>query len=254
VPAVTRRSGTGLTELVVALALASVVTTVAVAGLTQHRRAQQRRDAAARAEQIVLDVARILRVQLGRAVGPPRLLADTALQLQLLRGTAKACATEPARLTLPADPAWWSAPRAGDSVAVLDTLSGVDWKASVLAVATLRASPSCPAGGIRLTLSAPVPATAPAMFLPVRVSYLVRLAPYRASDGQWWFGERLCTPVCGAMQPIAGPLRSPAEGGFRLRQAAGDGVAVLRLDLRVRATISGQDATRMARVPVGAAP
>jgi hypothetical protein len=36
---------------------------------------------------------------------------------------------------------------------------------------------------------------------------------YRGGDGAWWFGERPCDtrrpPVCGAAQPIAGPLAGP---------------------------------------------
>jgi type II secretory pathway pseudopilin PulG len=250
----THRRGAGLAELVVSLSLAGVVAAVAVAGLAQHQRAQQRRETAAVAEQIAHDVLRVMRAQLAHALDAPQLLGDTAVQLRVLRGAAKACAVDPTRLTFPSDGEWWSAPRMGDSLAVLDTLSAIEWKASVLATTTLRASPNCPTGGTRLTLSEPVPATVPPLLLPARVWHTVRLALYRASDGQWWLGERLCTPACGAMQPIAGPLRSPAEGGFRLMRAPGDSTGPLRIDVRVRPAVAGYDVLGTARLSVGAAP
>jgi type II secretory pathway pseudopilin PulG len=254
VPPLTHRRGAGLAELVVALSLASVVAAVAVAGLAQHQRAQQRRETAALAEQISHDALRVLRAQLTHALDAPRLLGDTAVQLRVLRGAAKACAADPARLTFPSEGDWWSAPRTGDSLAVTDTLSGIEWKASVVATTTLRASASCPAGGTRLTLSGLVPSTVPSLLLPARVWHTVRLALYRASDGQWWLGERLCTPVCGAMQPIAGPLRSPAEGGLRLTRAPDDGTGPVRLDVRVRPAVAGHEVLGTARLSVGAAP
>lgn len=249
-----RRQGTGLAELAVALALAGVVTAVAVAGLAQHQRLQQRQENSARAEQVAHDVLRVLRAQLRHAIGVPRLLGDTAIQLSLLRGALRACAVAPSRLVLPVGQDWWTSPRVGDSLAALDTLTGIEWRAAVLAVGTQRASADCPTGGMRLTLSAPAPETVPVMLLPVRIFHTVRLAPYRASDGSWWFGERLCQPACGAMQPIAGPLRSPADGGFRLQYADGDTAGSMRIDVGVLPAVAGQGARATARLTSGGAP
>lgn len=51
----------------------------------------------------------------------------------------------------------------------------------------------------------------------LRVVRPTRLVPYRGADGAWMLGVRPCAAACTAAQPIAGPLRSPASGGFRVR-------------------------------------
>jgi type II secretory pathway pseudopilin PulG len=246
--------GTGLVELLIALALGGVVAAAAGISLVQHQRVQRQRIAATQGETIAGDVLRVMRTQVGHAAGDARVLGDTAVQLALLRGVVRACAVEAARITVPASEVWWSTVRAGDSVAVLDTLIHSEWKAAVQSAGSQRPSVACPAGGTRISLSAPLSPTAPARAMPVRIWHAARIVLYRASDGNWWLGERLCSSSCGAAQPVAGPLLSPSQGGFRVRlDTLASGVAAA-LDVEVRASVLGYVGARTARLTLRSAP
>ena len=249
-----RRDGTGLAELLVSLALAGVILAAATRGLVQHLALHRARDASSRAAEIVREVHDVLRAELGRAAGDVRVLGDTAVQVASLRIVARACHLEPARLVLPATEPTWSAPRAGDSLAVMDTLSRSEWRTVIAAAGSQRASADCPAGGIRLTLGAALPASVPARAMPVRVWRTVRYMAYRAGDGSWWLGERLCTSGCGAAQPIAGPLLPPAQGGLRLSAVLGADGRPRFLDVSVRAVVATHAASQSSRLPLPAAP
>lgn len=253
-PVLKRRSGTGLAESLVALALAGVVMAAASHGLSQHLRLRRERDDQSRADEIVRVVRDVLRVEVGHADPAVRLLGDTAMQLASSRVVAVACDLVSTRLVIPATAAWWSAPRAGDSLALLDTLAEAEWRTSVLATGTQRASARCPAGGTRLTLSAPPPASTSALLLPGRIWHTVRYVTYRAGDGSWWLGERSCAPACAAAQPIVGPLLPPGGAGFRLALVAGRDGRPVALDVSARAVVGGRSSVMSARLPLAATP
>ena len=58
-----------------------------------------------------------------------------------------------------------------------------------------------------------LPATI-AVGAPVRILRRMIYSLYAASDNQWYLGIQECTPVCSAIQPVAGPYR-PFEGQGR---------------------------------------
>ncbi len=250
----TRRDGTGLAELLVALALAGVILAAATRSLVQHLALHRTRDARSRAEEIVREVHDVLRAELGHAAGDVRVLGDTAIEVASMRILARACHQEPARLVLPATEPSWSAPRAGDSLAVMDTLVRSEWRTIIAAAGIHRASAECPAGGTRVTLGTSLPATVPARAVPARVWRTVRYMAYRAGDGSWWLGERQCLSGCGAAQPIAGPLLSPAQGGLRLSEGLGADGRPSFLDVSVRAVVATHAASLSSRLPLPAAP
>lgn len=248
------RPGTGLAELLVSVALAGVVMAAASRSLVQHLRWQRSRAAGAAAEQIVRDVHDVLRAELERSAGVARVLGDTAVEVPALRGLIRACDASVGRLVVPNASSWWATPRSGDSLAVPDTLTRTEWRTVITAVGTQRASSQCPAGGTRLALASNLPATAPALALPVRVWRIMRYTAYRASDGMWWLGERNCTPTCGSVQPVAGPVLPPSQGGFRVGLVLDTEGRPRAIDLLVRAEISGRRASIAARIPTGGAP
>jgi type II secretory pathway component PulJ len=244
------RRGTGLAELLLSLALGGVIASAATRGLVQHLRLQRAREATARAEAIVRDVHEVLRAELAHAAADVQVVGDTALQVSSVRVFTRACQLDASRLVIPAAESWWSAARAGDSVAIMDTLMRAEWRGAIAAVGTVRTAPACPTGGTRITLAVPMPPTVPANTVPMRIWRAARYASYRAGDGTWWLGERSCTPVCGAAQPIAGPLLAPAAQGFRVL-AVRDGAGVTRaVDLVVRAVVDGREVRRTARLAV----
>lgn len=253
-PALRSRPGIGLAESLVVLVLAGVVMASAGRGLSQHLRLRRERDDQARADEIVQVVRDVMRGELGHSEPVPRLLGDTAVELASTRVAAVACELVAARLTLPSSAPSWSAPRAGDSLALVDTLTGAEWRTAVTASGTQRANANCRSGGIRLTLAAPPPPSVPSLLLPARVWHTVRYVTYRASDGAWWLGERSCTTGCAAAQPIAGPLLPPKQGGFRLVLVPGADGRPVALDVSARAVIGGRSSTMSARLPLAVVP
>lgn len=248
------RRGVGLPELLISLALGGVVMATAASGLVQQMRRQRIRDERARAHAIVREVTEILRAELSHATGTVLVLGDTAVQLESQRLVAVACDASAARVVFAVADDWWSAPRPGDSLALVDTLSRQEWRAGVTAVGTQRASPQCPAGGTRLTLGAAPPATVPVLSVPARVWRVVRFTSYRASDGLWWVGERGCASNCGVAQPVTGPVRAPGEGGLRFGVHADANGRAVALDVAVRAIVGSSAGAASARVPLSTVP
>jgi len=243
----------GLAELLVTLALFGVVMATATHGLARHLRLHRERDAQFLADETVREVYDVLRGELAHA-GDVRVIADTAVDLAAFRIVAPACDASAARLVIAASETWWSPPRAGDSLAMIDTVTRHEWRTTVASTGTQRASVPCPAGGTRLTLSDEPPFSVPALLVPVRVWRTARYMIYRASDGTWWLGERSCTPGCGAAQPIAGPLLSPTQGGLSMALVTDADARALALDVAIRATVGVRSSVRAARIPVTTAP
>jgi hypothetical protein len=238
----------------VSIALAGVILAAATRGLVQHLALHRARDARSRAAEIVREVHDVLRAELAHTAGDVRVLADTAVEVASLRVLARACHHDQARLVLPATEPAWSTPRAGDSLGVMDTLARREWRTVVAAAGTQRPSADCPAGGVRLTLGASLPESAPARAVPTRVWRTVRFTAYRAGDGSWWLGERLCATACGAAQPIAGPLLAPSQGGLRMSAVPGADGRTRFLDVSVRAEVATHAVRLSSRLPLPAAP
>ncbi|MHB1313108.1 MAG: PulJ/GspJ family protein [Gemmatimonadaceae bacterium] len=245
----TRRAGTTVAEMVVALLLAGVIAGAAGRGLAQLLRDHRDRAAATAAADAVQLARDVLRAELAHADANIRLLGDTAVQLASLRLVATACDASGDRLVLPDAAPAWSTPRPGDSLAVADTTIP-EWRTTVRSVSRERPSMACPAGGTRLVLASMPPASVLPLLLPVRVWRAVRYVLYRAGDGSWWMGERSCTPGCSSAQPITGPLLGPSLGGLRMALVSRAGGPPVALDLTVRATYAGGAAHLSARLPL----
>ncbi len=223
-----------------ALALAGVLAAAAALALTGARRslyAAERRDRAERAER---DAVAILRGAL--SAGDAVLIrGDTAVDLDMLLGASVICAVESRALILPpvggagALTAMPQEPARDDLVAVRLDSTEESWWYGVVDSLQLRVIPGvCDAatgwqpGGasapvLRIVLIDAVPGE-------VRVGAMVRLARrgrftlYHAGSGEWMMGWRRCHPwleLCGVVQPVAGPLRTPSAGGLRFRLLEG---------------------------------
>ncbi len=244
-----------------ALALAGALAATAALVLTGARRslyAAERRDRAERAER---DAVAILREAL--SAGDAILTrGDTAVDLDVLLGVSVVCAVEPRALILP--PAFGERgltvlpqePGRDDLVAV--RLDGAEerWWYGVVDSLQPRVLPGhCDAAGgwqppgpaapsVRLVLLDTVPAEV-GMGDMVRVSRRGRFALYHAGSGEWMLGWRRCHPwleLCGVVQPVAGPLRTPAAGGLRFRALEGPS--------RLEILATGADGGRGARATV----
>jgi hypothetical protein len=155
------------------------------------------------------------------------------------------------------DATWIRGVRSGDEL--------VTWRSGMLVSDSLAPEPRVTTGGAtalgagrcppawttdptrrwRIPVSAGAPTTAAGS--PTVLRRRVQLLHYR-SNGQWWLGRRTRDGTTWeGLQPVAGPLQSPAERGVRLRALSGQGgitavpesIAVLQFLLRAAAVRRG---------------
>lgn len=253
------RRGHLLVEALMALALAGVLAAAAALALTGARRslhAAERRDRAERAER---DAVAILREAL--STGDAVLMrGDTAVDLDVLLGASVVCGVQSRALILPSPEgagALTALPQEltrDDLVAVrLDGAEEGWWYGVVDSVQSHAQSGVCDAAAgwhaegataLRIVLLDTVPSE-------IRVGAAVRLARrgrftlYHAGSGEWMLGWRRCHPwleLCGVVQPVAGPLRTPSAGGLRFR--------ALESPSRLEILATGADGGRGARATV----
>lgn len=208
------RRGVTLVEVVVALLLGAVIAAPALSLWRTHRRAAADASPEARARLAAWEALEVV-TALARAAEALRVAGDTALLLRSVVREGIACAD--GRLFRPLDDAiasdgvrssgdeWW---RGAEDPGIGEWI----WRRMA---DTLGTTAGC-------VLAMPTTL--------IRVSRVAVVTSYYAGDGQWMIGWRSCSPVvCGAVQPVAGPVRSRGNGGFRLSQEAGGVVVTLRV-------------------------
>lgn len=221
-----RRAGLTLVEVVVAATLGAAVAVAATGLWRVQRRVAEGLVGVARAAsgaQEVLDVA----TALVRSAASARLSGDSALVLRQVVRDGILCADGRGfRVLAPIGAAsgpsasgdeWWEGGRDSSTAA---------WRWLPRADTLIAMSACASAAPTRL----------------VRVTRTTVVTSYHAGDGDWMLGARTCAALaCGVVQPIAGPLRSRANAGFRVR---GDGMALV-----LSARVPGVGDTVERRVP-----
>jgi type II secretory pathway pseudopilin PulG len=257
------RRGATLVELLVAMALSTVVLGAASSSLMRQRRTSDLQLSRARTESQLRAAIAALQVALeGMSPAAGDLAAgearDTAVQLRTMIGSAIACDSAVGRVTIAADDTsgdrvsglaaapkigdtlWWHVPGSPGWIArkVTDVSSAV----SICAV-------GLPEPQALLRLGFALPDTVP-KGAPVRITRVSRYTFYHAGDGSWQLGISEWSDMLRAFappQPVAGPLARTAPDGTRtgLRyfdllggelHDAGQGVDVMRV-ARVRVTL-----------------
>jgi type II secretory pathway pseudopilin PulG len=255
------RRGHLLVEALMALVLSAVLAGAAALALSGARRslhAAERRDRAERAER---EAVAILREAL--AAGDAILTrGDTAVDLDVLLGFSMVCALEPRAVLLPptegASPltVLGQEPTRDDLLALRMDDAEERWWYGVIDSVQSRVMPGrCdhndgwqPGGGsvpvVRVVLLDTIPSEA-RVGATVRLARRGRFTLYHAGSGEWMLGWRRCHPwleVCGVVQPVAGPLRTPSAGGLKFVHLT----APQRIEIRA----SGADGGRGARAAV----
>jgi len=244
----TRRRGVALLELVVALPLLLLVAALAVQGFVSQLRVVTRQDARLanlrELEHAALALAADLRPL---AASDLESWSDTTISARVPVLVGYVCGTpaphlvdvalgvpgSAARAVVLADP------RRGDVLA----WTGADSAVAGLAPVALDAPPhrgvldaahavasACPASPIRgtsapwrLTLAAP-PATLPSPGTPVSLARRTEWRLYRSGDAAHYLGRRDWNGTSwSTIQPVAGPLHAPGQGGLVLRVLHADG-------------------------------
>jgi type II secretory pathway pseudopilin PulG len=275
-----RRAGTTLVELLIALPLLALVGAIALMLLLSAQRATQHADRLLANTHELRQASAVLESEL-RSVAATDLIAwsDTSIDLQSTIGAGIACNGRgtrdrvdllPERSTDPLRTAWSATAQPDDELRVyLNASSATDpraFRASIRSLAYGRAcagsplvdSSADPSAQTRtVMLRDPLPASLLAGY-PVRIVRLVRYALYQ-SGGEWFLGRRERSATgWDVVQPFAGPLLPPAAGGLRLQVrdanaapiAPGDTTArLIHLELRSPArSVAGPNATRRSAI------
>ena len=254
-----RRPGTALLELLLALALAGTVLSIATSSVLRQQRVHARIRGLVGSDRQLHAATMVLAGQLAEldaAAGDISTgsASDTALQFRATVGISFACETSvgsvallPERgeggsyagtlsMTRPGDTLWWL----GDSTWTAARVRRVD------AVSVTCTKPLAFAGpSVRLALDGSadsIPAGA-----PLRLTRQTRYSLYRSADGSWQLGFREWSEAAGAFaspQPVAGPLVLAAgalRSGYRYFDATGQEITL---------TAGAADDTRIARIRI----
>ncbi len=211
-----RRAGTTLVELLVVLALGTVVIGAFATSVVGQRRTERTVAASGSAAQAADEALTVLVSALERTAQADSvtLKSDTAIEFHAVVGAAVACLASRDSLVLPdsAAGAWWeTTPDTGDVVSILSA-AGAWIDDEVVGVRASSSGGACGSAhhvvGLRSGNGASVTPY-------VRISRRVRYMLYRGSDGYMWLGQRTCTAMparCSSAQPITGPLGGATKG------------------------------------------
>lgn len=199
-----RRSGLTLLEVLLAVGLAGALAIAATGLARASARVSTREVARGRAATITEDALAVTAALIDDAVGTV-VLGDTTVLIESLVLDGVPCADGTA-VALVRGPGL--SPASGDRWLGLErvrTAAGGDsavWR-PVAPMPLLPEGSGCAASD-----------AGPAL---LRVIRLARIESYRTSAGVWMVGFRECPDGCDPIQPLAGPIRAPVEGGWQLR-------------------------------------
>ncbi len=282
-----RRRGATLIELVMGMAVAMLVVTLAVSHVVRHQRTYNDVASALDLRARLRDGSDILAADLrgSSPAGDSLLVAlDTAVEFFSAIGTSTLCALPaPNRIALPPDAlpsgrtltSWVATPDTGDYVLVFadsspSSLAG--WqRARIVSFANVATSASCPVSAGLLSINdvtgparsyeatfAPMVSISAHRGTPVRIIRRVRYSVYRGGDGKWYLGYRRCTGGCAAIQPVSGPYESRAGSPMSFRYFTRNGAPLVgpgpSSDVARMEIVSRANYARPVRLPGMAAP
>jgi hypothetical protein len=234
-----------MVELIVAFALGGVVLSMVAGTLIAQRRSERATvDSGGAAADEVIAVMTAVLSRLSRD-DTLTVRGDTAIDLRLIAGIALPCAGGGDSLVFSDDglTGWWeSEPDSGD---VVELAYDDGWHSATVIRARTHIVTAGACSGTQRVVTLGTPLGRPEVPL-ARISRPARFMVYRGGEGGWWFGERLCDgrrpPVCGAAQPIAGPLSGPRALRFAIDST--------HVDFTVSVDVVAGSATRSTLVPL----
>lgn len=199
-----QREGLTLLELIVAAAIGGILVGAAVSVLRQTGASLGRGGRRDRAN-AVAEEALAVALSLAQAAVAVTVVGDTTLAYDARVLDAMPCADGS---VVPLAAADATVPAAGDRWL---TLTAVPSATSPDSLAWLPSAPH----PVRHGTMGCIPSDSTGVL--VRAVRSGRLVPYRTVEGTWMLGIRACEGVCTPAQPVAGPIRAPAAGGWRVR-------------------------------------
>lgn len=239
------RPGFTMIELLVAIALLSIVGGAIHEGLRRQQQVFRSIALMVATRSDVRDAAEVLATDLLSAspLDTLPLTADSAVEFSSTIGTSISCDSAPGyTIRIPPEDlasglpltSLLATPDSGDLVLIYNDDSAATagqprWdRHTIASVSTQAAATACP---ISTGFTSPEDASAPAHIIKLRnaaSSWIRRGAPvrivrrgsyslYRSSDSRWYLGHRRCSPLgpsnCGSIQPLSGPYTGYSKAG-----------------------------------------
>ena len=250
-----RRHGASIIELMIALTIFGLVmagVTSAIAEQTRFQAGAARVVASQRSMRQISDLLPSELRALGTGAGDIYAMNASSIDLRVTTGSSVVCTVAPGGLSVTIPPvqlasavpltSWRDVPTAGDSVFIFDEGASTARNDDTWRSYRLTAAPAagiCPTttgftrnageanAGMTLALATAVPVTTVAG-APIRFFRPARYALTTGTDARWYLGYTECKAGCGALDVVAGPVRSPSGAGigFTYRDSLGAITAV----------------------------
>jgi hypothetical protein len=253
--AVRLRYGASIIELMIALTIFGLVMTGVMSAITEQSRFQAGAARVVASQRSLRQIGDLLPSELralGTGAGDIYAMNVSSIDLRVTTGSSVVCAVAPGGMSVTIPPvqlatavpltSWRDVPLSGDSVFIFDegaTAARLDdsWRAYRLTAAPAAGTCALATGftrsaaeaaaGMTLTVATAIPVTT-LTGAPIRFFRPARYALTTGTDGRWYLGYTECTPGCGALDIVAGPVRSPSGRGvgFTFRDSLGAVTAV----------------------------
>lgn len=246
----TRRRGSTLLELLVALPIFAIIGAMGALLLLETHRLARNSDSAITSTRELRHATAVLAGDLRPlAAIDIRAWSDTAIEFDATVGIGIVCDARAPRNELHLLPtsnadagrsSWNVTPQSGDAVIAWRSATGISAEpiamrstlSSISATRNCSASPQLLGSATpsaltqRLTLRDTLPQSV-MLGTPVRVARRTRLALYHATDGAWYLGRTSWSGTgWDVIQPVAGPLQSPRNHGLHIEMRDSMGTTV----------------------------
>jgi pilin/secretion family protein with methylation motif len=237
-----RRTGASIIELMIALTIFGLVMAGVTSAIVEQTRFQAGAARVVGSQRSMRQIGDLLPSELralGTGAGDIYAMTASSIDVRVTTGSSVVCtiAAGGGSVTIPPVTlvtgapltSWRDLPLGGDSVFIFDEGASAarnddTWRAYRLTAATTAGT--CPtttgytrsgaeaAAGRTVTVTPAIPVTT-LPGAPIRFFRPARYGLTAGSGGRWYLGYTECTPVCGTLDPVAGPVRSPGGQGVR---------------------------------------
>jgi Tfp pilus assembly protein PilW len=245
-----RARGASIIELMIALTIFGLVMAGVTSAIVEQTRFQAGATRVVSSQRSLRQIADLLPSELralGTGAGDIYAMNVSSVDLRVTTGSTVVCAVAPGGMSVTIPPtqlasgvaltSWRDVPIAGDSLFIFDEGPLAARTDDVWRPYSLTAAPTAgncatstgftrsageAAAGMTLSLATAVSATTVAG-APIRFYRPARYALTAGAGGRWYLGYTECSPACGALDIVAGPVSSPSgQGvGFTFRDSLG---------------------------------
>jgi hypothetical protein len=235
-----RRHGASIIELMIALTIFGLVMAGVTSAIVEQTRFQAGAARVVGSQRSLRHISDLLPSELralGTGAGDIYSMNASSIDLRVTTGSSVVCAVAPGGMSVTIPPvqlatavpltSWRDVPLAGDSVFIFDEGASAArnddlWRAYRLTTAPAAGTCATTTGytrsaaeaaaGMTLTVATAILVTTLAG-APIRFFRRAQYALATGTDGRWYLGYTECSPGCGTLDIVAGPVSAPSSRG-----------------------------------------